>query len=87
MPKTTPDEACAWERFERIDIEGAARELAGVVTRTPLLAHRTDDARVELRLKLENRQETGAFKARGAWNQLRQLDPDERARGVVACSS
>jgi threonine dehydratase len=45
------------------------------------------DSRVALRAKLENRQETGSFKARGAWNQLSQLTPAERERGVVACSS
>jgi len=87
MPKTTPNETSAWERFDGIDIEGAARELDGVISRTPLRPHVTTDGRVELRLKLENRQETGAFKARGAWNQVRQLGPDERALGVVACSS
>ena len=46
-----------------------------------------DDPRIELRAKLENRQVTGAFKARGAWNQLVQLSPSERAAGVVAVSS
>ena len=45
------------------------------------------DERIELRLKLENHQHTGAFKARGAWNQVRQLSETERAGGVVACSS
>ncbi|HVS10049.1 MAG TPA: pyridoxal-phosphate dependent enzyme, partial [Planctomycetota bacterium] len=32
-------------------------------------------------------QETGSFKARGAWNQVAQLTPAERAAGVVTTSS
>jgi threonine dehydratase len=38
-------------------------------------------------LKLENRQETGSFKPRGATNKLLSLTPDQAARGVVAASS
>jgi threonine dehydratase len=38
-------------------------------------------------VKLENLQMTGSFKERGAANLLRQLDPAERARGVVAASA
>lgn len=77
----------AWKQFDHIGIEDAARALVGVVQRTPLVPFDLGDPRVELRLKLENRQETGAFKARGAWNQIRQLEPVVRERGVVACSS
>src|SRR5207247_1277503 len=38
-------------------------------------------------VKLENLQMTGSFKERGAVNVLLQLDPAERARGVVAASA
>ena len=38
-------------------------------------------------LKAECLQHTGSFKVRGAGARLEALDPDERARGVVACSS
>ena len=38
-------------------------------------------------LKCENLQRTGAYKLRGAYNRLRQLSPEERARGVVAASA
>jgi threonine dehydratase len=80
----------AWRDFDSIRIADAARRVAGVVRRTPLV--RLDlaeavDPRVELRFKLENRQETGSFKARGAWNQVSQLTPAERAAGVVCPSS
>ena len=38
-------------------------------------------------LKLENEQETGSFKLRGATNKILSLDPDQRSRGVVAVST
>ena len=77
----------AWTRFDSIDLAGAARRVSGVVRRTPLAAVDAGDQRVELRAKLENRQETGASKARGAWNQIAQLDAAQRAAGVVCASS
>lgn len=82
-----PWEPAGWERFGHIRSRAAARRLEGVVARTPLTPLPSDDARLELRAKLENRQVTGAFKARGAWNQVCQLDPAARAAGVVTCSS
>ena len=39
-----------------------------------------------LRLKLENLQVSGSFKARGAFNHMLQLTPEQRVRGVVAAS-
>jgi len=38
-------------------------------------------------LKLDNQQRTGAFKERGALNKLLTLNPEERARGVIAASA
>ena len=73
--------------FASIDPVAAAARVAGAVTRTPLLDVDAGDPRIRLRAKLENRQVTGAFKARGAWNNVSLLSDDERARGVVACSS
>jgi threonine dehydratase len=63
--------------------------LRGVAQRTPVLTSRTVDERVGGRVffKCENLQRGGAFKFRGAYNRLVCLDPDERARGVVAFSS
>jgi threonine dehydratase len=79
--------AAPWYRFDRIDIHAAAERLRGVVLRTPLVAFESADVRCELRLKLENRQVVGAFKARGAWNQVAQLTEPERRAGVVCTSS
>ncbi|MCB9914754.1 MAG: pyridoxal-phosphate dependent enzyme [Planctomycetes bacterium] len=73
--------------FETIDSRAAAARLVGVVQRTPLVPFASGDPRVELRLKLENRQETGSFKARGAWNNVSQLTDAQRAAGVIATSS
>jgi len=41
----------------------------------------------EILLKLENLQETGSFKVRGAYNRLVQLGSAERARGVITASA
>lgn len=38
-------------------------------------------------MKLENRQYTGSFKARGAMNKLIQLSQEEKTRGIVTASS
>jgi threonine dehydratase len=71
------------------DIEAAAARLAGHAHRTPVLRSRTVDARVgaEVLFKCENFQRGGAFKFRGAYNALAQLDADARRRGVLTFSS
>ncbi len=73
--------------FDRI--EQAHRALAEVVKRTPLIPSRTFSAMTGSRvcLKLENLQDTGSFKLRGAFNKIRQLTPEERQRGVVCASA
>jgi threonine dehydratase len=70
-----------------IRIREAAERLQGAVRRTPLEAFACPDERIELRVKLECLQETGSFKARGAWNNLSLLSEEQRAAGVVATSS
>lgn len=66
----------------------ARARIAPFVRHTPLLPvpHLRDDLPAALRLKLENLQVTGSFKARGVFNHLLQLDAAGRARGVVAAS-
>ena len=41
----------------------------------------------EIYLKTENLQVTGSFKVRGAYYKISQLNDDEKARGVIACSA
>jgi len=71
------------------EVEAAAARLAGVAHRTPVLHARTLDQRVggEVVLKCENLQRAGAFKFRGAYNAIAQLDAEALRRGVVAPSS
>lgn len=71
------------------DVRDAARRLAGVAHRTPVLRSRTLDALVgaEIHLKCENFQRVGAFKFRGAYNALSRLSAQQLARGVAAYSS
>jgi threo-3-hydroxy-L-aspartate ammonia-lyase len=68
------------------DVRRAAERLDGVAHRTPVVTSRTIDARTgaTVRLKPENLQRVGAFKFRGAYNTVAQLD---RPRGVVTASS
>jgi threonine dehydratase len=71
------------------DLEAAARALAPVAVRTPLLPADVLSDRVgaPIFIKPEMLQRGGAFKFRGAYNFLANMDPAERARGVVAPSS
>jgi len=75
------------DRWPEIDFAAAADRLRGVVERTPLAPFPSGDDQIELRLKLECLQVGRAFKARGAWNQVAQLDGAQRRAGVVATSS
>jgi threonine dehydratase len=71
------------------DIVSAARQIAGVAHRTPVVTSSSVDARSGARVffKCENLQRGGAFKFRGAYNALSRLTADERRRGVLAFSS
>ncbi|SDD38260.1 threonine ammonia-lyase [Ruegeria marina] len=70
-------------------IEAAAARLAGHARRTPLLSSPflDDIAGRRLLVKPECLQHTGSFKFRGAWSAISALDPEIRARGVIAFSS
>jgi threonine dehydratase len=70
-------------------IEAAARRIAAVAVRTPLLESPLLNKELggRLLLKAEMLQRTGSFKFRGAYNRISQLNVDERKRGVVAFSS
>ncbi|MGB1667017.1 MAG: threonine ammonia-lyase [Pseudohongiellaceae bacterium] len=71
------------------DIEHALERLSGAALRTPLLrcAELSERAGASVLIKPENLQHIGAFKFRGAYNRLAQLDRDEQRAGVVAFSS
>ena len=81
--------AAAEQHVTPADVRAAAQRLHGVAHRTPVLTSRTLDARTGARvfLKCENFQRMGAFKFRGAYNRIVQLDAAQRRGGVVAFSS
>jgi threonine dehydratase len=71
------------------DVDAAAKQIAGVAIRTPLVNSPVLDALLGARvfLKAETLQRTGSFKFRGAYNKISSIPQDQRAGGVVAYSS
>ena len=71
------------------DVHAARVRLRGHALVTPLLTHPMLDARVggRILLKAESLQRVGAFKFRGAYNAIAQIDRAACPGGVVACSS
>jgi threonine dehydratase len=71
------------------DIRAAQKVLAGHVANTPCLHSRTlsEITGAKVYLKFENHQFTASFKERGALNKLASLTPEQRAKGVIACSA
>lgn len=71
------------------DVLAAAERLGALAVRTPLIEHPVLNDRTGGRvlLKLETFQRVGAFKFRGAYNAISQLDRAKYPGGVVACSS
>lgn len=61
-------------------LKDAARETD--LIKAPLIHPESD-----VYLKAENLQVTGSFKLRGAYNKISRLTPEERKRGVIACSA
>ena len=71
------------------DVEKAAERIKNYAVRTPLLRHPALDERVggKVLVKPESLQRSGSFKFRGAFNCLNLIPEEQRAKGVVACSS
>ena len=69
------------------DVLAAAKRIAGIANRTPLLPCPWADADRPLWIKAESLQPIGAFKIRGAVNALSTLDAHAREAGVIAVSS
>jgi threonine dehydratase len=65
----------------------AAYQLKDVARRTDLIAAPRLVPGEEIYLKTENLQITGSFKVRGAAYKISQLSPEEREKGVIACSA
>jgi threonine dehydratase len=71
------------------DIKLAQENLKGVVRKTPLFHSSTfsRECGYEVYLKCENKQKTGAFKLRGAYNKICSLTEEQRKNGVIASSA
>lgn len=70
-------------------VKEAAKRLTGIVNRTPVHTSRTLNQLTDrnIFLKCENFQRVGAFKFRGAYNAISQLDGEKRKAGVITHSS
>ena len=71
------------------DIQRAQASFSGIISSSPLI-HSSYFSRLssaEVFLKLENLQETGSFKVRGAYSRLSAMTAEERGRGVIAASA
>ena len=70
------------------DVEKARKVLKPFLPPTPLLNHPVLTQRLgtEAYVKLENMQQIGAFKIRGAINLLASMDKKSRAKGIVTAT-
>lgn len=66
-------------------IKQAQQNLKGVARMTPLISAPKIGENVSI--KAENLQLTGSFKLRGAYNKISSLTPEEKQKGVIACSA
>lgn len=71
----------------RAAIDAAAERIRGVARRTPLMEVAPLTGEPPIWVKCENLQAAGAFKIRGAYNTLVQLDETARGHGVITYSS
>ncbi len=76
-------------RVQLNDVLAAREVIKGKLHRTPVMSstYLSERAGVNVVLKLELFQKTGAFKARGALNKISHLTPEEKAKGVLAFSA
>src|SRR5688572_11483643 len=80
---TTPN------RIRFMDSHAAERLIRAYVRETPLSESHAlgDGTRARVFLKLENLQETGSFKLRGAATKLLSLSAEQKSRGIVVAST
>ena len=69
------------------EIYKAAEVLKPVVRHTTIIESPKINPKGLIYLKTENLQLTGSFKLRGAYYKISQLTPEEKKRGVIACSA
>ncbi len=69
----------------RAGVRDAAAKITAILPPSPLFVSEING--VPVAFKAESLQPIGAFKLRGAWHRLTAIDPEARAKGVVAYSS
>ena len=71
------------------DVYRARARVDGLIRRTPLMRHPllAAETGLDIHVKHENHNPTGAFKVRGGVNLVASLSDDERARGVISAST
>lgn len=69
------------------EVFNAAKVLKDVARHPRLIGVTKINPEAQVYLKPENLQHTGAFKLRGAYYKISQLTPEEKAKGVIACSA
>ncbi len=75
------------ETLEISEVYRAAQVLRDVARHPRLIGVTKINPNSQVYLKPENLQHTGAFKLRGAYYKISQLTPEEKERGVIACSA
>ncbi len=73
--------------LEISEIFNAAAVLKDVARKTAIIPAPKLRPGCDIYLKTENLQLTGSFKLRGAYYKISQLTPEEKERGVIACSA
>lgn len=68
-------------------IYDAKKVLSEVARKTSLVDSKTLSGKNKIYLKAENLQLTGSFKLRGAYYKIAKLTPEEKAKGIIACSA
>jgi threonine dehydratase len=71
------------------DVYRARKRVEGLIRRTPLMRHPllVEETGLDIHVKHENHNPTGAFKVRGGLNLVASLTADERARGIISAST
>jgi threonine dehydratase len=89
-PQPARIEASAAQSAEWVErVLGAYKRIRSSVRQTPPdeISDVLAQSAVRVLAKMENLQETGSFKFRGATNKMRLLASDETARGIIAASN
>ncbi len=69
------------------EVYRAQMELRDIARHPKIIGPTNLSDKCQIYLKPENLQHTGAFKLRGAAYKISQLTPEEKAKGVIACSA